>query len=464
MTPPRAGMDAGGVRRRIANGLGAHGLQFFITALLPIVSVPIFLHMWGTRLYGEWLLLSAIPAYFAMSDIGFGTVAANEMTIKMSRDDSAGALEVFQSVWLFVSGISGIAAVLGISAAWGLPFEQWLNLSALSHGEAATVASLLLIHVLVGLQGGFNAAGFRCVGLYARGIHFGNGLRLAEQGGLLAAVVLGAGPVVAAMVYLLLRMTGTVLIRLALRRQVPWLAYGWKHARRQVVRRLSGAAVAFMGLPLGNALSMQGLLTLVGVLLNPAAVVVLSTVRTLVNVVRQLMAMLQGTVWPELSMAIGSGDMGLARRLHASTVQASVGIAAAAVSFLFVAGEWIISVWTRGAVTPDPLFFRMMLLVAIANTFWFASSVVPASVNRHHRLALSYVLSAAAALGLAALLIPWMGLAGVPTALLVIDVVMATYVLRNSLRILGEDSGAFTRRLFQHPFRRSAQLPTGTGS
>ncbi len=39
-----------------------------LTAAIQLVSVPVFLHFWGPKLYGEWLVLSAIPVYLGFTD------------------------------------------------------------------------------------------------------------------------------------------------------------------------------------------------------------------------------------------------------------------------------------------------------------------------------------------------------------------------------------------------------------
>src|SRR5260370_41898128 len=87
---------AGTVRGRLIRGFGVTALGPVVTAIVQIVSVPVFLHFWGVKLYGEWLIISAIPIYLALSDLGFGNVAANDMTMRVI----AGYRETFAKVML----------------------------------------------------------------------------------------------------------------------------------------------------------------------------------------------------------------------------------------------------------------------------------------------------------------------------------------------------------------------------
>lgn len=90
--------QATSVRRRIVYGRGANAFGQLVTIIVQLVGVPILLHAWGVQLYGEWLILFAIPAYLSMTDLGFTQCAANDMTARVARGDRAGALAVFQSL------------------------------------------------------------------------------------------------------------------------------------------------------------------------------------------------------------------------------------------------------------------------------------------------------------------------------------------------------------------------------
>ena len=96
MTP--VSREPSAVRRRLAAGFGVNIFSRGVATLIQVLSVPIFLRHWGIDLYGEWLLLNSVPSYFALSDVGFGSTAGNEMTMLMAAGRQDEALDVFQSV------------------------------------------------------------------------------------------------------------------------------------------------------------------------------------------------------------------------------------------------------------------------------------------------------------------------------------------------------------------------------
>ncbi|THD09540.1 hypothetical protein [Metallibacterium scheffleri] len=74
------------VTRRILHGLGANAYGQLVAVVIQLAGVPILLHAWGTQLYGEWLILAAIPTYLLMADLGFSQSAGNDMTARSVRE------------------------------------------------------------------------------------------------------------------------------------------------------------------------------------------------------------------------------------------------------------------------------------------------------------------------------------------------------------------------------------------
>lgn len=438
------------VGRRLLHGLGAQVFARTGTTVTQIIGVPLLIHFWGVELYGEWLILSAIPVYFAMSDVGFGNVAGNEMAMRAAEGDRETTVRVFQSVWLLISAVSLAVIPLAVAVIWAGTLPEWLNLSRMGHSEAASTLTALLLLVGVSLQGGMVAAGFRSEKRYPQETFLSNLLYLLEYGIFLTIIALGARPAQAAWTSLLVRTAGTALMWTYLFRFAPDLRPGFRHARRSTVRRLAGPAVAFLAFPLGNAFSMQGMLLVVGALLGPVAVVTLSTLRTLLNAARKAMGMVNATVWPEISIAFGRRDLPLARVLHRRACQISFWVALLIVAMLALFGSQIVQMWTGGAVRVDDSFLYCMLLVLLANSLWFTSSVVPAAINRHQRMGLLFAIGTALSLVSAMALVQSLGLVGVAVSLLLIDSVMTFYVLRRSLHLLEDRLDHFVATVL-HP-------------
>jgi O-antigen/teichoic acid export membrane protein len=150
-------------------------------------------------------------------------------------------------------------------------------------------------------------------------------------------------------------------------------------------------------------------------------------------------------------VAFGTGNLSLARILHRRAYQAGVALSFPTGVFLWLAGPWIYRTWIRHAVGFDANCFHILLLVTFANSLWFTSSVVPMSTNSHNRLAIAFAAVSLGSLAAGRVLIPLMGVAGAACALLLIDALMVSLVLRTSLRLLHETFADFISALFRLP-------------
>ena len=442
---------ASGLRRRLAAGFGVNVFSRGVSTLIQVVSVPIFLRHWGVDLYGDWLLLNSIPTYFALSDIGFGSTAGNEMTMLMANGRQAEALDVFQSVLALTTAISTAVGALFLAVVWFLPFNRWLNVTSISPHNTHVVILLLALSVLLTMQEGLFQAAFRCVAQYAYGTFLKSLIQLVSFTGLSVAVLLGGGVVQAAEVFCGVNALGTLLLWLALRRSVPWIRYGVGHARLATLEQLAGPSVSFMAFPVGNALSLQGMLLVIGHILGPGAVVVFSTARTVSRTAIQFMQLINNTVWPEMSVAVGAGNWPLARSLHRRSCQISIALGFAVTVPLALLGPAIWRKWTVHQFATDRLLLDLMLLLVLFSSLWFTSSVALAATNRHQRLAIVYLVATSASLATAWVLCHWLGLRGAAIALIGAEIFMSAFVLRASLSYLNDTVGGFLSAMLTLP-------------
>jgi O-antigen/teichoic acid export membrane protein len=448
---PRLWFQSSPVRRRLLRGLGATALQPVITAIIQLGTVPLLLHAWGAAKYGDWLILSAIPSYMSLTDLGFGDASGSDMTMRVAAGDRKGAIETFQSSWVLLTVVSLFVGLLATLLVWRVPWHHWVKLSSLSDFQASAVVLLLGGYLLIGQQCGVFESGFRCDGNFATGSLFGTLSRLVETGLATAIGILTGSLLWAAAVYLITRTVSTIAYGLLLRRKSPWLPIGFSDAKWSRIKELAAPALGFVALPLANAISIQGFTLLIASLLGSVAVTQFSTMRTLTRVNFQLMTVIAWAMWPELSRAFGEGKVPLARKLHHRACQAGLAVSIVTGLGLWYCGPALYHLWIRNVVTFDLKCFHVLVFVTFANSLWFTSSVVPMSTNVHHRIASIFVALSLLSLGLGWVLVHQRGLIGAALALLLTDLFMNYLVLRTSLRQLQEKFGDFVRAILSFP-------------
>lgn len=434
--------------RRIARSLAATAAAPVVTGCFQAVAVPVFLGCWGAQRYGAWLVLAALPAALNFADLGLGAVAGTEMTMRVAAEEREAALEVFATTWWTTTLLALGGAVLAAAATAVLPLES-LTGTALPLREARIVVPALAACALMSVESGVLSAGLRSDGNYAAGTAVAALGRLAELGATVAGVALGARPAQVALLWLACRVATLAALWMLLRRRSPWLRLGFGHTRRACLRRLLAPAISFLGFPAANALSGEGMVLALGATLGPVPVVAFATMRTLTRAAFQLTDVVKNSVWPELSAAFGAGDLALACSIHRRACQLSLGLAGGAVLGLAAGGEWMLAMWTRGRAGFDGTVFALLLAVLLVNATWYTSSAALVACNRHARVALLQAATAAAAMSLAAVLVPRFGLRAAALALLAAEAAMSATVLPASLGLLGDSLRGFTGSLLQ---------------
>ena len=447
------------VKRRLTLGFISSWISKLASTIIQLIQVPVFLHFWSVPVYGEWMILNSIPSYLSFSNIGFGSVAGNEMTMLVARDDRQGALRVFQSCWWLIAIIcTAVIAFLSV-VLYYIPAARLLKIHNIAAYDAKWIIFYLGVSVMLGQFEQLLQSAYRCIGRYPFGSFIKSMMSLSAFGCMILAVVFGAQPRTTALVFACANVTGTVALCILVRHDIPWMEYGWKHASFAEIRALTRPAIAFMGFPIGNALNLQGTLLAVGYALGPTAVVIFGTARTVSRVALQMVQMVNTTFEPEMSIAYGARNFPLVRTLLRRACQLALIVAFVIVLGMMSVGPWFLHHWTGGHVPPSRILLDILLLVVILYSLWSTSSVLMTSTNQHQRLATYYVLGTGLACTLCYFLARRFGLYGAASSLLVSEIVMNLYVLPASLRISQDTFPAFVASMMHYPhFLRPAAL------
>jgi O-antigen/teichoic acid export membrane protein len=442
-----------GIRGRLLKGIGAQGFSQVVQIFIRLAEVPLLLSFWGTQLYGEWLMLSAIPVYLSIGDGGFAGAACREMTMRSGAGDRKGGLVVFQSTWALLIVVSLASGFLAFCFVQVAPLDDWLGFSSITAFEIKITLIFLVVYVLVGFQGGLLNGGFWVAGRYSSGMYLIAVTQLLEFGGLATAVTLGGGPVQAACGLLSGRLLGTGLMWMGQRRVSPWLRHGVSQASFSELRRLSAPAFTSLAFPLGNALNIQGIRLVVGLVLGPSALALFVPLRTLSRLVMQPANIINRLIEPEMALAYGAGDNSLFQRLFVRSCQLVIWGCFGACLLVGPGAHWIFPEWTGGKVTMHWSTYLVLLSGVLINSIWYTALMVPYAINRHGRIALSYALVyGAAAFGLGFLGATSLGLGGVAFMLLAAEAAMTVIVLHASLQMTGINMTQWAKIVLHPPF------------
>jgi O-antigen/teichoic acid export membrane protein len=441
----------GSTKRRLMLGFLTNWVGKLSSTVIQFVQIPVFLHFWSVPLYGEWMIVNSIPAYLSFSNIGFGSVAGNEMTMLVAREDRAAALRIFQSCWWLIALICTAMIVLLSGTLYYLPASRLLRLTTLGESDTKWIIFYLGVSVLLGQLEQLLQSAYRAVGRYPYGTFLKNMFSLFAFGCMIGAVTLGAGARTTALVFASVNVAITLFFCVLVRHDIPWIEYGWQHASFAEIRKLARPAFAYMGFPLGNALSLQGSLLAVGYALGPTEVVIFSTARTVSRVALQMVQMVNNTFEPEMSIAFGAGNYELTRTLLRRACQLALLVALVLVLVMLSFGPWFLVHWTGGHVPPSRPLLSILLIVVVLYALWSTCGTMMTSTNQHQRLATYYILGTSVACVLCYVLARAYGLYGAAASLLISEIVMNLYVVPACLRIAHDTLPAFLASMLHYP-------------
>ncbi|MGN6497095.1 MAG: lipopolysaccharide biosynthesis protein [Tsuneonella sp.] len=425
------------MRRSYVRGIAAMGYAKVVVALVQLAIIPVLAVHWGLALYGQWLMIVTVPQFLAASDFGFGTVAANRIIGEVARGAPDEAQVTFSTalrmILLLTAGMAALVAVVVVL----LPGSLLAVRGAMVADSTRLVLLLMMAYGLVAMQdylfsGVLRAQDRQALSLVLRASTF-----LIEGVAALLVVLLGGGPLAAAVCYLGFRLVGVAVLVMVTKRLTPWLRLGLRGSDKERLRELWRPALAAMMLPLSSATYLQGSALAIGAAAGPAAVPLYTSLRTASRVAMQLTNMIVVPLMPEITAAYARHDGRRLARLGGLLMTANWLIAPALGGIIVVAGAPLLHIWTKGAIQPPQSMVTLVGGGRVFGILWNALSSMLLAINRHE--AFSYALAAAAliSVGVTYALVRQYGITGAAAAGLALDGFMFAVVAVSLRRQIG---------------------------
>lgn len=424
---------------RVTNGVLANLLGQVITAVGQLVLIPVFLGFWGQQLYGEWLSLSAAVTYLSMLDFGMQTYLVNRLNQAYVRGQYKEHSRMLHSALLFSIALSVSAMVLMVVILSLVRIEKWFVFAHTTHRTAALVEVLLCTQVVGAIPFGLISGCYRSIREYARG-QMVNNVRTLVSIGLTALVIMagrGLAAVAAAQLIVLVACAIWVCVDLRLRHRE--IRIGLSEANMRQAISFLGPSGLFFLIQAAAALTIQGSTLMVSALFGAASVAAFVPLRTLANLVRQMVGVLHSALWPEVTALETAHQYEALRNVHLMTSKVVVIGSACAAMILHFRGPEILALWTHHGKIFDPHLLDAFLVLLVSQSPWLTSSLVLVASNNHRRLSICYFASAAVGLGLGFLAARRFGMVGIVYGMCVGEYLACGWIIvRTACRLMGE--------------------------
>ncbi|WP_448041507.1 lipopolysaccharide biosynthesis protein [Bradyrhizobium liaoningense] len=354
-------------------------MNLIYLAVVGLATTPGLIMAWGATNYGIWLMLTSIPVYLALSDLGFSTAATNAMAMAFAKGERERVKETFHS--LIALNFAAFAVVMG------------LTLTALL--GAATVSNNIILQqygvVIVGLAA-FSClsmfsrvllAGFRATEQYTKGTLVYDAGQFAGNIGIIPVALLGGKFEACVATWIFCRLITIALLWRMLNPLADYLTVGLQRARLAVLRDLLHPAVGSLAIPSALALNQQGVALIVGAVISPAATATLSSVRTATRLAVQAISAINRATVPELSAAGARRDQKAVARIVWINILAIVAVMLPTAVIFAAYGPRLVALWTGGVIVPTEEFVIVMTLGMLLHACWYFGTNLLMATNEH---------------------------------------------------------------------------------
>jgi O-antigen/teichoic acid export membrane protein len=367
--------------KRVFAGVTSNLYLQAISTLIQLFGVPLCLTYWGEVYYGEWLLLFTIPGYLSVSDFGLGTSSTAEMTMMAEDQRHKDIQPLLQSTFWFIVLWGLIPFSILYLSNYVLPWHTWLKLQVVSEVEFRSTFPLLVLYIYLSLFLTVPLNYYRVIKKYNIERYISTVHKGLEFVVLLFLVIAGFGIFQVALGYLILRTCLLGYILFDLYRRSSYFRLWPVRVHFKQVRKVLKPGVSGLFFYLGGNILLQGTSTIVGLNLGAKTLVMFNTVRTLVNMAKQIINIINLSVYSEFSYAYGASNMNLFHRLIRSSLVINVVLSFLACIMLFFLSNFILLWWTNGVVEADALFLGLFLLYTFLGSISSVALTVLLSIN-----------------------------------------------------------------------------------
>lgn len=415
--------------QRLFKSSTANAASLVVRIVHQLLLVTVLVSVWLPELYGEWLVISAIPIFLSLTDFGVVLAGSNELARRATSENNESVVNFYTiySVW-FQRWSIFIAVIVGILS-YTLPLNEWMGLKTIKATEVSYIFLVLSLGALVSqnsltLLAGLRAKGKAHYGLWIRVFQaiVGSMVALTLVGGLEVgpSVLAGSMFVVTVSFYLL---EWWVLKREGLTQSSHFFRKINNESGIQMMQYLT-KGMEMMLIPLAQAITLQGSILLVGKTLGPIAVAVFVTHRTFARLGSTVVKVFSNPLLAEAGLLQRPEDKPVLTQIVSVLSRVTFWLGLLMLAGFFVFGNWVYNLWVQENIEFDKSLLIIFLIGVVADSVWQIITAVRMGSNRHRPIAWGYFSFSVLGLTVASLLVVNYGVLGVAVGVSIIDVAM----------------------------------------
>ena len=379
--------------KRIFSGFIANGYSQGVTIFSQIFLVPFFISNWGVHLYGDWLVLIALPMYIALSDMGFSASAASRMCMMAGKGGEREQKEVmttFVSAWYLSILLAAGLSLLLFAIFLVLQATGTYKFTSITPTTARLGFSLYVFYMFLTVLCGSMSAIYKYAQRYSQHVYINNTTRLLESVLTIALLLLKQDLLAVIIGMVVIRVIGLCSLAIAAKQFVPFFSLGLTYFSINKIKELTASSIHFSLFSTSINLFPQAFLIALGNVFPSEIVVGYTMVKTLSRFGFQVLNSYNISLTVEISHLTGKQAWG---KIFALIEKSSYYFIAFAVLYI-VAGQIMVDDvfrwWSRQDFHVDHVLFLMVSATALVQSNWMLYFSVFSSSNNHGRASKIY--------------------------------------------------------------------------
>ena len=376
---------SGSLRGRVMRSIGAEALGQVLNIGIRLMLLPLFLTTWGAESYGEWLILTAIAAWFGLGDLGGQLYFINRLTTEWVT----GKLELFQRTYstglLLFLGSSTILFMVVLIAVTYLPIADSLEINSVNQTTVKVILMLMALRFSVALPIGLMLGVYRAIGIQVTSVMYGNLMLLIQFVASAVALLNGGGMLLLAALEVLPFLLIFIVVISDLPRRLPseFKLFALDQADRKIFRAAISPSLHFLGLQVSAAIMIQGSVLVLARTLGPVEVAIFSSMRIVANMMSRFMGILAHAAWPELTRLASLGQDKELAKLFNAILHLALFVGVCYVMVIVNFGEILFTWWLNNTLPYDFWVMYLLNCQVVMNVIWTWGGNLLAATNRH---------------------------------------------------------------------------------
>lgn len=415
---------------KIKKGVSSNIYAQFVTIATQLTTLPAALTVWNLEAYGHWVVLTAIPAYFGMAELGMGIAAAGLAINALARNESEVAKQClatanFMSAVFCAAILLLTVIVLTLLTAFGFVEEK-----------SAFVIGIMAATNLLAVMMSVNEAAFRAADQYATGTVITTSGRLVEWFGFIFGLMAGLSFVGVAGCMFLARAAAFLLQVIYLRVIVKPLGWSCAYFGRNVALDIIKPSMQLSVFPLVSLISIQGITIVVGWFYGAAAAGVFNAYRTYSRISLQMVTVVSNPLLNWLTNGVAHKNYASVIKAYKIALRYSTFVCIFVPLLLYFFADLVFLNWTHGKIKVDGGLMSIFLLGAALSAIYSIPRAMLIAANRPGELTMTMLYIALFQLCSAGVLAEYVSVSWVVSVIVFGDFVLAWQAYMRAKNVL----------------------------